>query len=182
MKFKPNKKTLNVIGRFSELIEVIADKFYWVTMGGIAVDAYAGRLTRDHPDVDILVFRNDLERAENAFKGLGYPYQEFTHPKDNSLVYKVQTDDPDRTFSFQIMDKKGDEEFEVSFYRDLRLVFPISYIKPVTWLNLEGVRFPAVSKEFLIKLKQNEIKNFKKFKPKKRLNKYLNCLKDIKLL
>ena len=151
-------------------------------MGGVAVDGYAGGWTRDHQDVDLLIFRKDLERAENALRKLGYPYQEFTHPKDGSLVYKIRTDDPDRTFSFQILDKRGDGEFEVSFYRDLRLVFPMSYIKPVNWLKLEGIRFPAISKDFLIKLKQNEIKNFKKFIPEKRMGKYLNCLRDIKLL
>jgi len=43
----------------------------WV-VGGWGVDALAGRVTREHRDLDLAVRADDLERAVAAVEGLGY--------------------------------------------------------------------------------------------------------------
>lgn len=189
MKFKPDLKTKQVLKRFSELIEAIGDQFFYTAMGGIAVDGHAGRLTRNHPDVDMLVFRNDLKAVEKVLDQLGYPHERFGHPKEPGFEYKIRTNDPDWTFTFQIIDQKPGQKFEISFYRDPHMVYPLSFIKPPVWLTLEEVHFPAVSKKFLTKLKENEVSFFKKLKKEnpekyrlKRKDKHAQCLHDIRLL
>ncbi|MBU0569426.1 nucleotidyltransferase family protein [Patescibacteria group bacterium] len=189
MKYKVNEKTAEVLRKFSVLMNSIGNNFFFVVMGGIAVDGYAGKLTRNHPDVDMLIFRKDLGKAEEVLEALGYTTKRFTHPKDSNLEYKVQTGNKDHLFSFQIIDKIDDKNFEISFYRNLHLVFPLSYIKPPTWLKLEGVKFPAVSKKMLTKLKENEVQFFEKLKKNdlkkylsKRKQKHINTLYDLKTL
>lgn len=189
MNNKPDINTKDVLKAFSELIEEIGKQFFYVTMGGIAVDGYAGKITRDHPDVDMLIFREDLVKAENILKELGYECKRFTHPVEQTLEYKMQTGDEDHLFSFQILDSVDNDNFIMSFYRDLHSIFPNNQIKPPTWLVLENVRFPAVSREFLIKLKKNEVLFFEKLKVSdpekyllKRKEKHLKCLHDINFL
>lgn len=189
MKFKPNSKTKRILKKFSEFVNATDNNFFYVVMGGIAIDGYTGKLTRNHPDVDMLVFREDLKKAENILEELGYFHKRFTRPDETSFVYKMQTGDENHVFSFQVLDQVGDDKFGISFYRDPHMEFPMSFIKPPTWLTLESTRFPSVSKEFLIRLKENEITFFEKLKKEgseryrsKRKNKHLKCLHDIKLL
>lgn len=189
MKFNSNRKTKKVLKKLSEFINATSNKFHFAVMGGIAVDGYVGNLTRNHPDVDMFIFREELEKVEEVLEKLGYRYKRFTHPRKSGLEYKMQTGDKSHLFSFQILDQVGKDKFEISFYRDPHLIFPISFIKPPNWLILEGVRFPAASKKLLIELKQNELNFFEKLKKKdpekykiKRKDKHLNCLRDIKLL
>lgn len=180
--------SLEVIEKLKELVDEINDKFFYTVFGGIAVDGYAGKITRAHPDVDMIIFRKDLEKTEQVLSDLGYEHKRFSHPKESNLDYKMQTGDEDHLFSFQIADRT-DDNFEISFYRDPRMLFPLSLIKPPVWLELEGVRFPAVSREILIKLKENEVEFFEKLKmldpekyQNKRKQKHLNTLHDSKLL
>jgi hypothetical protein len=180
---------MKLLDKFEDLIKKIDREFFFVVMGGIAVDGYAGKITRYHPDVDIIIFREDLEKAEQVLSRLSYRHKRFIHPKDRSLEYKMQTGDEDHLFSFQIADLVGKDIFEISFYRNLRKVFALSYIKPPNWLELEGVKFPAVSKEMLTELKINEDSFFNELKisnrekyESKRKQKHLNTLHDIKLL
>jgi hypothetical protein len=180
---------MRLFDNFKELIEKIEGKFFFVVVGGIAVDGYSGRISRDHPDVDIIIFRKDLAKAEKVLDNLGYKHKRFLHPKEPSLEYKMQTGDEDHLFSFQIADMVDRDKFEISFYRDPHMIFPLSYIKPSRFLELEGVNFPAVSKEFLIKLKENEIEFYEELKvsdlekyEKKGKQKHLNTIRDLELI
>ena len=184
-----DKQTFSILENFGKLVSKIDNQFFFVVMGGIAVDGYAGKLTRNHSDVDMLIFRNDLEEIEVVLKKLGHTTKRFSHPQKPSLEYKVQTGDKNHIFSFQIVDKVDDKNFEISFYRNLKMTYPLSYIKPPIWLKLEGVKFPAVSKKMLTKLKENEVEFFEKLKkdnPKKYLSKrkqkHQNALHDLKTL
>ena len=38
--------------KLSEFVEAVDNDFFYVVMGGISVDGFVGRLTRNHPDVD----------------------------------------------------------------------------------------------------------------------------------
>ena len=49
----------------------LADVPAWVA-GGWGVDALAGRLTREHRDLDLALPAEDLDRAVNAVVGLGF--------------------------------------------------------------------------------------------------------------
>ena len=189
MNLEPTKNTKLILKRFAKLVTAIDNKFFYAVMGGIAVDGYAKKLTRNHPDVDILIFRSDLEKIERILKKLGYPYKKFSHPRETNYKYKIRTNDPDWTFTFQVIDKKPGNKFEIGFYRNPHMIYPISLIKPPKFLVLNNIRFPAISKTLLIKLKQNEIDFFEKLKerdPKKyhlkREQKHLNCLQDVKIL
>ena len=182
-------QNVNLLKRFKKLIEKIDDKFFYAVMGGVAVDGYVGKLTRNHHDVDMIIFREDVDRAETVLDDLGYKPKRFTHPEKPNLEYKMQTGDEDHLFSFQILDRIDNDKFEISFYRDPYLVFPLHYIKTPTWLELEGIKFPVVSKEFLIKLKENELMFFEKLKrnnrekyEEKRKQKHINSLHDLELL
>lgn len=189
MKFNPNDRTKRVLKKLSEFIGTVNKELFFVVMGGIAVDGYVGEVTRSHPDVDMLIFREDIESVENILISLGYLPKKFNHPKEADFIYKMQTRYKDHLLSFQILDKVGKNQFEISFYRDPHLVFPLSFIKPPKWLTLEGVYFPVVSKEFLIELKEREIdfyeklkrEDFEKYKLKRKKD-HLKILHDIKFL
>jgi hypothetical protein len=187
MKFNPNNKTRQILMKLSEFVLEAENKFFYTVMGGIAVDGYAGKLTRNHPDVDMLIFRQDIKKLESVLEKLNYAFEYFDHPQEPGFKYKIKT--RDAALSFQIIDEKADNKFEISFYRDLQLTYPMNFIKPQSWLELGRVRFPAVSKQFLIKLKENEIEFFEKLKKDnpakyrlKRKAKHLNCLQDLVLL
>lgn len=189
MPFKPNKETSELVKRFSRLIRKIGDKCFYATFGGLAIDGHAGRLTRNHDDVDMLCFREDVGVIEGCLSNLGYPHEQFVHPQEPDFIYKIRTNDKDRSFTFQMVDQKPKDKFEITFYRFPHLVYPVSYIKPPDWLKLEGLHLPAVKKEFLIKLKTKEIDFFEKEKKEnptkyysKHEQKHLHCLHDIKLL
>lgn len=188
MKNSLNRNTDEIIENIKKLVDGIDEQFYFATMGGIAVDGYIGKFTRHHPDADFIIFREDLEKAEEVLGKLGYLCRRITHPKKFEFEYKMQTGNDDHLFSFQILDLVGSDNFEISFYRDLQMDFPLSLIKSPVWLELKGVKFPAVSKEFLIKLKENELNFFEKLKVsdpkkyKKRKQKYLITLHDLQLL
>ncbi|OGM59541.1 hypothetical protein A2955_01215 [Candidatus Woesebacteria bacterium RIFCSPLOWO2_01_FULL_37_19] len=188
MSFKPNRKTKLIMKKLSEFVEAVDNDFFYVVMGGISVDGFVGRLTRNHPDVDFSIFRKDLDKAEKVLGKLGYKNKRFFHPDDPTLEYKMQTGDEEHDFSFQVLDPKGDN-FEISFYNFPRMRFPISLVKPVTLLTLEGVKYPSVTKDLLIKLKENQISHFNKLKTKdpkkyklKRKDDHLKSLHDLKLL
>jgi hypothetical protein len=44
---------------------------YWL-FGGWAVDFYAGRVTRDHADIDVAVWFSDLDRAKDGLQQEGW--------------------------------------------------------------------------------------------------------------
>lgn len=183
------ERIYSVLEKFEKLVNEINDQFFFCVMGGIAVDGYAGKITRNHPDVDMIVFRDDLEKAEEVLEDLGYKHKRFTHPKESALEYKMQTGDEDHLFSFQIADLADEDKLKISFYRDLHMNFPLSYIKPPHYLELEGVKFPAVSKKLLIELKKDEIEFFEELKKsdpekyqKKRKQKHLNTIHDLNIL
>jgi hypothetical protein len=121
-------KSLYVIEKLKELVDALDSKFFYVVFGGIAVDGYIGKITRNHPDVDMIIFRDDLEKAEQVLIDFRHKHKRFNHPKESDLVYKMQTGDEDHLFSFQIVDPVGEDKFEISFYRDPHMIFPLSYI------------------------------------------------------
>ena len=140
--------TVKLLYKFEKLTKELG-KIFYVVMGGIAIDGYAGRLTREHPDVDLLIFRKDLEPVEKVLEKLGYKHIRYKHPSNPGLEYKMQTGKgKNHIFSFQILDKVGEHSFKISFYRDANIEFPVKFIKPQHWLELESVKFPAVSKKF----------------------------------
>jgi hypothetical protein len=57
---------LDAINHILEVLEHLEIP-YWL-FGGWAVDFYAGRVTREHSDIDIAIWLSDLDRTRRAFE------------------------------------------------------------------------------------------------------------------
>jgi len=57
---------LDAINHIHEVLEHLEIP-YWL-FGGWAVDFYAGRVTREHSDIDIAIWLSDLDRTRRAFE------------------------------------------------------------------------------------------------------------------
>lgn len=192
-----NQKTVDILNRLSIFCQAIDNKFFFAVFGGWAVDGHLGKITRDHPDIDCLCWREDVAVIEKILTDLNYPFEEFGLPNEPNFIYKICTND--KLFTFQIIDpvrnvfyngvdKKPNEQFEISFYRFPHLVYPLKYLA-ITLANLNGINYPIVSKEFLIDLKQREVDFYakeKKDNPEKynseHQKKHFNCEQDLNYL
>ena len=157
-----NAVLLNKLGKLSDRLS--EENLFYVVFGGVAVDGFVGMFTRKHSDVDFLCFREDVEKIENVLEELGYETKKFNHPMESGLMYKIQTGGEDHLISFQIMDRVGRDNIEISFYRTPHLILPLNYIDPPILLKLDRITFPAVSIEMLVKLKKMEVEFFEKEK------------------
>ncbi len=186
MNFTINQKTIDIIKRLSAFYQEIDNKVFFVIFGGWAVDGCLGKVTRPHLDIDCICWRRDLPVIKESLANLGYSCEEFGLPNEPTFIYKIFTSD--KIFTFQIIDKKPNEQFEISFYRFPHLLYPIKYLE-ITKANLNGINYPIVSEEFLINLKQREIDFYEKEKrdnPEKyspeHQKKHFNCGQDFSLL
>lgn len=180
-------QTQRILNNFERLINEIDNKFFYAVFGGFAVDAYVGKITRKHPDVDLFCFRKDVQKVNNTFRNLGYKYENCSHPQEKEYIYKINT--MDKHFTFHIIDEFSSDKIEVGFYHFPHLVFPKNFVYPPTYKNLGGLMFPVVSKKFLIELKKNEVDFYEKEKLQKPLKynkrhkmKNKNSISDLKLL
>jgi hypothetical protein len=63
-------RQLSALAEVGELFER-AGVDYWL-FGGWAVDFYAGRITREHDDVDVAIWRTDLPRIAQMLQSAGW--------------------------------------------------------------------------------------------------------------
>lgn len=71
---------LNIIREISDVLSRAAID-HWL-FGGWAVDFAVGEVTRQHRDVDFVVWEGDLPRIIGQLKLLGYQARASKHPKD----------------------------------------------------------------------------------------------------
>ena len=172
----------------SLLVAGLKNKCYFAVFGGLAVDAYYGRITRFHDDLDLICWREDVPTIRKELKRLGYKTKLYFHPQEKKLIYKLCTTDKNKTYTFQIADRKGKDNFKISFWLYAHLIFPIKYLS-VKWKQINSVKFPVVTKELLTKLKQKQVEfymskkavNIEKYLFKQNKN-YLKAIHDLKLL
>jgi hypothetical protein len=119
---------------------------HWL-FGGWSVDFLAGRVTREHGDIEFLIWEHDSPRARDVMESAGYTIVDHPHPeealiwkKDGVLVelyYIVET--PDGHF-----DGRG---------RWQKWPYPLSGLVDDPRM-LEGVRVPTVSLEVIFQTKR----------------------------
>lgn len=169
--FKQFKKNEGLLKRILELNNVLQGKCYYAVFGGFAVDGYYGQISRFHEDIDLVCWRKDVPIIRKELKKMGYKTKMFNHPQEKTLIYKLCSMDKNKTYSFQIIDKAGKTNFEISFWAHAHLKFPIKYLL-VQWKKINNIEFPVVSKQMLIELKRKQTKFFRDGQ-KTNLEKYL---------
>ena len=117
-------------------------------MGGLALDGHFGKLSRKHDDADLICWRKDVDAVKGALKKFGYEIEANTFPDNPDLEYRFETTDDDHIISFNIIDERPNDSFEISFYHFPKQVFPKRILGPVM-VSLDGVTFPAVGSELL---------------------------------
>lgn len=186
--FRKFKKNEILLKKIAELSLALKGKCFYIFFGGFAVDAYHGQITRFHEDIDLICWREDIPIIKKELKKLGYNIKFFSHPQEKKLIYKFHTADKNKTYSFQIADRVDKNNFEISFWFHIHLKFPIKYLS-VQWKKINLVKFPVVSKNFLIELKRRQ-SNFYKQETKnnferylfKQGSKHLKTMRDLKIL
>ena len=183
--FEDNDNVLKILSKF---VEVAGVKVFYAIFGGFAIDAYNGKLTRFHEDVDVICWRKNVEAIRNTLKSMGYDSEITTHHEETKLEYILKTTDDQKTLSFQIADPVDDESFEISFWPYTHVKFPLQYLE-VEWKELEGIKFPVVAKQMLIDLKQRQADLYEKTKQIneekylfKQKRKHMKALHDLQLL
>lgn len=186
--FKKFKKNEDLFKKILKLNSNLKGKCFYAFFGGFAVDAYYGQITRFHDDIDLICWREDLLIIKRELKKLGYNAKTFFHPQEKDLIYKLCTTDKNKTYSFQIADKLGKDNFEISFWTHARMKFPIKYLS-VQWKKINSINFPVISKEMLIELKRRQAEFYKQGKRSnfekylfKQNEKHLKTIHDLKLL
>lgn len=174
-----------LLKKIDSLSQKLKTEYFFVVFGGFAVDAYFGKLTRPHNDVDFICWRNDMYKIRLVLKKLGYKTKLYKHYIEKELVYKMSTSD--KTISFQIADLVDIKTFEISFWHYTHLRFPLKYLV-VKWKNLGGVSIPVVARQMLKDLNKKQITLYEKMKKmdsdkfEKQKDKYEKAMHDIKLL
>lgn len=154
---------LDTLDRINKALE---SQCFYLVFGGFAMDGLRGSITRSHKDIDMLCFRRDAAAVKKALSEIGIELNNVIHIEDSSLIYKMVSQDPGKTVTIHILDEVLDNCFEISFYRSLRVRFPLYLITPKS-VMLERVLFPVPQIEFLIKLKKMEHDRFEKVRMEK---------------
>ncbi len=179
-----NTRLLEELGK---LVDLLQERVSVVVFGGLAVDGYHGKISREHSDVDLICRRRDIDEVRDVLKGLGYETELFAHPEYPELIYKMNTLDSAKTFGCQIVDELPENKFEISFWHFPRQVFSLDWLDP-NKVDINGVTFPVVAIEFVKELKAMECNFYESLREGdrdrfiKRETKYNNCLHDLEIL
>jgi dihydrofolate reductase len=114
---------------------------YWL-FGGWAVDFYAGRVTRPHLDVDIAVWRDDLQRIAAVLDGSGWRHAP-DPDEDGGTGYEREGVRLELTFL-----ERRDDGSVVTPLRDLEATWPVDAFGGDE-AELRGVRARLVSLDAL---------------------------------
>lgn len=184
---RKNEKVLSVLKEF--LIKIPSTSKVYI-FGGLAVDGHRGKITRDHDDIDLICWRKDVKTVQKIIRKMGYGIKTSHHPENPKLVYSFVSTDKKNLITFQIIDKKPNNSFEINFWHFPHQILPTKLLGPA-YLTLEKTTFPAVTTKLLYKFNKNAGKYFKKIKktnPKLynelgyKLDNYFHDLKIIKKL
>ena len=181
------EQTYQNLEKLSAINKELETKCFYLVFGGFAIDGMLEKFTRPHKDIDLLCFRRDLEIIKQGLKKAGLEMTEVPHHKDSELIYKLVSNDKQKTCTCHILDEVIDNCFEISFYHFLRQRFSF-YLIAMRSVTLHNITFPVPTKEFLYILKKQEsilLNKIKKNNPEK-YNKWKKrhalVKRDLKLL
>lgn len=157
---RKNEKVLKILQEFLNHLPSICQIYIF---GGLAVDGYKGKLTRNHDDIDFICWRKDVKTVQDIIKRMGFGIKTSPHPENPKKVCSFVIDDKSEIITFQIIDKKPNDSFEINFWHFPHQVMNIKLLGP-KYLTLEAVTFPAVSLELLSFFHNNASKYFEKIK------------------
>lgn len=163
------EQTHQNLEKLAAINKELETKCFYLVFGGFAMDGILGKFTRSHKDIDLLCFRKDIKTVKQGLKSVGFEMIEVAHHKDKELIYKMISNDKQKTCTCHILDEVIDNCFEISFYHFLRQRFPLDLIAMQS-VTLHGITYPTPTKEFLCILKEQEntlLNEIKKNKPKK---------------
>jgi len=123
-------------------------------MGGLALDGHCGHVSRRHDDADLICWRKDVKIVKEALKKMGYKIKENYFVDQPKVAYRFETDEENPAISFNIIDEKPNNSFEISLGKALHQVFPKKFLGPIK-VVLEGIKFPAVDYQLLDALNKN---------------------------
>lgn len=105
-------------------------------VGGWGIDALLGRQTRDHKDLDILLQRDDLQKAKHVLENVGYSLKEIW--SENCVILDLQGNQIDT--AFVLRDTTGREIDLHAFHFVGELVVP-------DWEDSEGFQISRAGLE-----------------------------------
>jgi hypothetical protein len=127
----------------------------WWIGGGWAVDLFVGRETREHTDLDVVIFRSDQEHAFGYFEGWDLQVAhdgKLTPWHGEPLELPVHTlwarSSPDVPWELELFLMESDEE-RWRFRRDLRVTLPLDLVG----LERDGIPYLAPELALLYKAK-----------------------------
>jgi len=107
-------------------------KYPWAIAGGWAIDLYIGNITRDHGDIEILIFRNDQIKIQEYL--VGWNFKKVIHGEIESWALGENLELPIHETYAERLDKKLEvllnesEGTDWIFRRDSRIRKPKSEI------------------------------------------------------
>ena len=152
--FKASQVTLDRLNELEVVTKLLENNnIFYSVIGGFAVDGYAGRLTRDHDDIDMVSYRNDINKIQIILANKGYTFKDFAR-NGETIPYKIFNQEP-TTITFHIIDKLNNN-FEVVFWYPGHLQYPTTLLTRKSVI-INNVSFYVINKELLIGLKNKQI-------------------------
>lgn len=157
------KKNEKVLKTLKEFLDQIPSNCQIFVFGGLAIDGYQGKLTRNHDDIDFICWRKDVKTVQKIIKKMGFGIKTSPHPENPRKVCSFVSEDKNEIITFQIIDKKPNDSFEINFWHFPHQVLNNKMLGPNS-LTLDTVTFPAVSIKLLSMFHGNASKYFEKIK------------------
>jgi hypothetical protein len=87
---RDSQKVLTQLQLIDEVNRLLssADIPHWL-FGGWSVDFHAGRVTREHGDIEFFIWENDAPRAADVMGAAGYMLVDHPHPEE-ALIWKKE--------------------------------------------------------------------------------------------
>lgn len=175
------------LAELKKLLKILPESSPIYVIGGLALDGHFGKITRRHDDVDLICWRKDLPTVTRALNKIGYNIKTYTLKEEPKFEYYITTTDKRNIITINVIDKKPNNKFEISYTHFPHKLYPVKLLGPYV-VRLRDVIFTAVSFKLLKKLNNNRTKfltKLKKSDPKlyKRLGyKVDNYFHDVKLI
>lgn len=172
-----NQATLNGLNKLQRVsLRLESSDLYYCVIGGFAVDGYAGKLTRNHGDLDMLCFREDFDKIRMI---IGSEFKDLPLKNENR-PYKFYTND--ESLTFHIIDNDSLHRSSIGFWCIGRVWQPTIFFDR-TQVSIDEVLFHALNKSSMVYLKEEQ-RDFEKKMINDPLhkNKYESAVHDLKIL
>lgn len=154
------KHNLQLLGRVHERFSM--EGIFYVTMGGFAVDGYAGKLTRDHGDVDLIVHKEDYRAVEQILGTIGIWLKRAMPLPGEVVPYKYVSNNKELTV--HVLEPLTDgRTVRLAFWATGWKEYPVTAFEPRE-VSIERTIFTAISKRLLIRQKQDQFNHESRFR------------------